>query len=272
MNNRYFCISFFDGSLDLLKHTNGEFFVYFKGEENRDAYQLFSDSRKAWIPNSGFNLSAYLNFIIERYYNLPDIVVFCKNNIYPRHVSEENFVRLSQRNVYTPIVETSTWDRIRFPIAAISSVGDYLELNNSFYARKKKGRFFSNFNHFFQFIFPYSPIPTYLRFGPGANLVVPRSHILLRSKAFYENLLFFIDYEQHALESYFIERALDAIFNSPFDENILMTKPLDSNTLKNLELKAGLPVRKFNIVRYALSRIYFAGVFLGNKFFGVSSD
>jgi hypothetical protein len=51
-----------------------------------------------------------------------------------------------------------------------------------------------------------------------------------------------------------------------------MTKPLDSNTLKNLELKAGLPVRKFNIVRYASSRIYFAGVFLVNKFFGVSSD
>jgi hypothetical protein len=209
----FFCV-FFNGTLDLLKYTNSQFFVYFKGEENLKTYQSFSDSRKAWIPNSGFNLSAYLKFIIKHYYNLPDIVVFCKNNVYPRHVSEENFVRLSQRNVYTPIVETSAWDLIRFPIAAISSVGDYLELNNSFYSRKKKGRFFSNFNHFFQFIFPYSP----------------------------------------------------------FDENILMTKPLDSNTLKNLELKAGLPVRKFNIVRYASSRIYFAGVFLVNKFFGVSSD
>ena len=102
--------------------------------------------------------------------------------------------------------------------------------------------------------------------------MVPRSHILLRTKAFYENLLFFIDYEQHALESYFIERALDAIFNSPFDENILMAKPLDSNTLKNLELKASLQVSQFNIIRHVLSRIYFAGVFLGNKFFGVSHD
>jgi hypothetical protein len=271
-NNRFFCISFFDGSLDLLKYTNDKFFVYFKGEKNLDLYHSFSDSRKAWIPNSGFNLRAYLLFIINRYYNLPDIVVFCKNNVYPRHVSEKTFVRLSKRNIYTPIVEQSSWSSMRFPIAVFSNVGDFLELNNSWYARRKKGRYFSTFNHFFRFLFPDSPIPTYLRFGPGANVVVPRSHILLRSKAFYENLLLFIDYEEHALESYFIERSLDAIFNSPFDENILMTKPLSTETLKNLELKANFSVNNFNIVSHILSRIYFAGVFLGNKFFGVSRE
>lgn len=269
---RVFCISFFNGTLDLLKYTNSQFFVYFKGEENRSAFNEFPDLRKKWIPNTGFNLTAYLHFIIEHYDKLPDVVVFCKNNIYPRHVSEETFARLSQRNIYTNIVEPSSWDLIRFPISVISSAADYLEFNNSWYARKKKGRYFSNFNHFFRFIFPDSPIPTYLRFGPGANLVVPRSHILLRSKAFYANLSSFIAYEPHALESYFLERAFDAIFNSPFNESPLMTRPLQSIDLKGLELKASAPIGRFAGVRRALSTIFLAIVFFGNKFFGDYRD
>lgn len=269
---RVFCVSFFNGTLDLLKYANSQYFVYFKGDENRGLFNLFSDVRKKWIPNTGFNLTAYLHFIIEHYDDLPDIVVFCKNNIYPRHVSEKTFARLSKRNIYTNIVEPSGWKGIRFPIAVVSSAADYLEFNNNWYARKKKGRHFSNYNQFFRFIFPDSPIPTYLRFGPGANMVVPRSHILLRSKAFYANLLSFIDYEQHAIESYFIERALDAIFNSPFDENPLMSGPLDPDSLKDLEMKAGLPISKFNNVKHGLLSIYLAGVFLGSKFFKVSHD
>ena len=67
---------------------------------------------------------------------------------------------------------------------------------------------------FFYFSFPKARHPTDVKFAPGANFVVPKANILNRSRAFYRNLSLLIEYESHSLESFFAERALDAIFFS----------------------------------------------------------
>ncbi|MFC2970449.1 DUF3431 domain-containing protein [Acidimangrovimonas pyrenivorans] len=265
---RCFCISFYEGSLDLLKYADDDFFIYFKGEENRAAHEAFADERKAWIPNTGYNLHAYLDFIIRNYEDLPDIVVFCKNSTYPRHVSEAVFARLSQRNVYTPIVDPESWEGMRFPVAVRSSAGDFLEINDSWYARGRRGRYFDDFDSFFSFIFAGAACPTYLRFGPGGNAVVPRSNILLRSRAFYQNLLSFIDNEPLALESFFIERSFDAIFCAPFEESAEMRQVLDSEALAQLAARPRHPVPGHRPWRRVLTKIHYAAARLGNAAFG----
>jgi hypothetical protein len=231
---RFFCVSFYDGNLDILKYAGEDYLVYFKGEENRAKYEEFPMPNKVWIENTGYNLSAYLRYIEYHYEDLPEIVVFCKNSTYPRHVSEACFARLSMRDVYTPIVDPLVWEGMGFPVAIRSSVGDFLEINDSWYARTKRGRYFNDFSSFFQFVFPDAPLPTYLRFGPGGNVVVPRSHIQLRSRAFYRNLRHFINYEELAVESFFVERALDAIFCAPFEENPALSVNLSATDFAEL--------------------------------------
>lgn len=212
IGHRVFCVSYYKGNLDLLKYAGEDHVVYFKGEANRAAFEAYTGGQKYWFENTGYNLSAYLRYIEDHYEDLPDVVVFCKNSTYPRHVSETCFARLCMRDVYTPIVDPESWEGMRFPVSTMSSAGDFLEINDSWYARRKPGRYFNDFPSFFRFIFPNAPVPTYLRFGPGGNVVVPRAHIMLRSRAFYRNLRHFIDYESLAVESFFLERAMDAIF------------------------------------------------------------
>lgn len=265
---RCFCVSYYEGSLDLLKYAGNDFFVYFKGAENRAAYEAFSDTRKAWIPNTGYNLHAYLDFIVRNYENLPDIVVFCKNSTYPRHVSEAAFARLSQRSVYTPIVDPESWVGMRFPVAVLSSAGDLLEINDSWYTRNRRGRYFDSFNAFFSFVFTGAECPTYLRFGPGGNLVVPRSNILLRSRDFYRNLLSFIDYEPLAVESYFVERAFDAIFCSPYEESAEMRQVLNADALTQLAARPRLAAPGLKSWRHKLTKLHYAVARLSDAAFG----
>ena len=255
---RFFCVSYYEGNLDLLKYAGEDYLVYFKGEENRESYEAFSGPNKVWIENTGYNLSAYLRFIDDHYDDLPEIVVFCKNSTYPRHVSEDCFSRLCMRDVYTPIVDPKSWEGMNFPVAVMSTAGDFLEINDSWYSRKKRGRYFNDFQSFFRFLFPDTREPTYVRFGPGANVVVPRAHILLRSRAFYRNLRSFIGYEPLAVESFFVERALDAIFCAPFEENPAMSVSLDSAGLADLAKRCQETHRAQTRLKRAVTRLGYA--------------
>tara|TARA_R110002020_G_scaffold3766_12_gene16604 strand:+ start:3351 stop:4169 length:819 start_codon:yes stop_codon:yes gene_type:complete len=233
--DNFFCISFYDGTDDLLKYAGAHYRIYFKGEQNRAAYEAFPSPQKEYVENIGFNLYAYLKFIIDHYDDLPEVVVFCKNSIYPRHMREGEFARLCSRKVFTPLVDRTYWNRLAFPVSATCADDGYLEINDSHYSRGRRGRYFSRFNDFFGFVFDQGTPPDFLKFAPGANYVVPRANILLRSRAFYQNLLTFIAYEPLALESYFIERALELIWTSSIPEAAIMSAPLDDKSLAALQ-------------------------------------
>ncbi|MBU2366799.1 MAG: DUF3431 domain-containing protein [Alphaproteobacteria bacterium] len=251
----FFCISFYDGTNDLLKYTGGNHRIYFKGEENRAAFEAFDAGQKQHIPNIGYNLYAYLKFIVDNYDTLPDVVVFCKNSIYPRHMREAEFARLCGRQVFTPLVDRTYWNRLAFPVSAICSDDGYLEINDSHYSRGRTGRYFSHFNDFFDFVFDGEARPDYLKFAPGANYVVPKVNIRLRSRAFYQNLLTLIAYEPLALECYFVERALEIIWTSAVAEAAIMSTPLDDKTLEDLQTHSA---RKASYIRLAGTKAAYA--------------
>lgn len=236
--DRTFCISFYEGDLDLLKYSGGSHVVYFKGEENRATYEAFADGPKQFLPNVGFNIFTYLTYILDHYDRLPPVVVFCKNSIYPRHVKEEVFARIVARNVFTPIVDRDYWNRLAFPVSVLCGDMDYLELNDEHYVLGREGKYFSRFADFYAFVFSGVDKPTYVKFAPGANYVVPRENILLRSRSFYENLRLFVAHGQHSLESYFVERLLEAIWTGDLREAPAMSEPLGDRALKALESSA----------------------------------
>jgi hypothetical protein len=254
-SDNFFCISFYDGTDDLLKYTGGDHRVYFKGEKNRAAFEALGSGEKEHIPNIGYNIYAYLKFIIDEYDALPDVVVFCKNSIYPRHMRESEFARLCSRRVFTPLVDRTYWTQLAFPVSTICSDDGYLEINDSHYSRGRKGRYFSHFNDFYNFVFDGGARPGYLKFAPGANYVVPRENILLRSRVFYQNLLTLIAYEPLALECFFVERALEMIWTSALPEAAIMSTPLDGNTLETLQTHSD---RRMSYMRWSMIKVSYS--------------
>lgn len=248
---KMFCVSYYEGDLDILKYSNDNFIVYFKGDRNKLAYENFQDSRKEWIENTGYNISTYLKYIEDRYDNLPDITVFCKNNVYPRHLSEKTFARLCKQNIFTPLVENDRYE-LSYPITLNTSTGDYLEVNDSWYARGREGRYFNDFDSFFSFLFPAACHPTYANFTPGANFVVPKANILNRSRAFYRNLSLLMEYESHSLESFFVERALGSIFCSSLQVNTKMESDFDTKSLRALiqKNKQAKKLKRYSIAHF----------------------
>jgi len=232
MAKPFFCISYFEGDISWVESICGSnYVIYAKG-----ALPANAPTNVIQIPNVGYNIYSYLSYIIEHYDSLPELIVFCKNNVFERHVSRKSFEALCDRQIFTPIEEPGLWDRISFPASVVSSDGGYLELNNSWYVSRYDRRYFHNFDSYYSFIFDAGRRPDYLRFAPGANYLVPREHILLRSKNFYLNLRNFVSHAQFSCESHFVERSLISIWSSNLIESKKMSMLLTNDELDKLAL------------------------------------
>ena len=53
--------------------------------------------------NVGENIYDMADFIVNNYHNLPEIMVFVKADVIPRHCGEEKFEKIIKNNFYTPI-------------------------------------------------------------------------------------------------------------------------------------------------------------------------
>lgn len=261
--NIFFCVSFYDGDASWIKNLGHRYIVY-----NKSGKELSGLDSVVNIPNVGYNISSYLKFIVDHYEALPEKIVFCKNNVFPRHVTKEIFFEACDRDVLTPINDEGSWENLSFPVSCLTNSGDFLEVNDSWYASKYKSRFFSDYDEFYKFIFQADYTPFYLSFSPGANYVVPRNNILLRSKSFYENLMTFVSHSQLSCESHFVERSLQAIWTSNIKSAVQMNSVLSTKNLAVLSSQClkrpraalfGLRVRRkifYGIVRFLINLLY----------------
>ena len=126
-NNHYFCVSHFNGDIDWICDKNKtEYIVY-----NKSGRKLSKKINHINIKNVGYNLYSYLKFIIDNYYNLPNTIVFCKDNIFTRHLSIELFLKLINRKIFTCLEDDSLIGD--FPTNLKLSDNGFVEINNSWY-------------------------------------------------------------------------------------------------------------------------------------------
>lgn len=202
----HFCVSCFHNGLDVIKYAKS-YTLYSKQGCEID----FGGLPKIDIPNVGYNLLAYFKFIIDHYTDLPQHVLFVKNNVFPRHMTEANFKLLLENG------ESSFFDPhtivYNYPFAYLGPDNKFFELNNDWYIRSKNPKFFGSLNVFLAHFFDVKDFPVYVEFPPGANFLVTKEQILARPIDFYQHLIRTFDYCSLAPESYFVERAISYIFN-----------------------------------------------------------
>ena len=237
----FFCISAYTGNFDILKYSSNNI-VYIK----KGASTTGEPKNSIKIDNYGCNIYAYLLFIINNYNNLPRRVLFTKNNIFPRHMSETIFkIRLSQNSRYFFDPENCTY---RKPLAYIDIDGTFCEINNSWYIKNNTCRYFGSLDLFLNHCFEFKDNPRYIRFPPGGNILVPQKDILCRPIEFYQMLVETINYKENAPESFLLERSLDLIFNplvklsKTFDKKIPVSQNIPYSGIKRRLQSLTLPL------------------------------
>jgi len=239
---KFFVISNYNNNTDwVLKYT--ENYVIYDRSDDGHASQLLDPEKIIKSPNIGYNLYDYFTFIIDNYEKLPEVVVFAKGNVFPRHVREDQFNKIIKKDIFTPIEEAGQLSTVPLISFLDKNVG-YNEINNSWYVKKFKTKYFNSYNSFINFCFQDIKSPLYVKFAPGANYIVPRENILKLPKQFYENLRLFISHDMLTGEAHIIERALFTLWTTDNKINPEMLKSLGDdfvNTkIKNKQNLRGL--------------------------------
>ena len=236
----FFCISYFKGDFEwIYKLDHSKYIVYNKSDED-----LPKEIKNIKIKNVGYNLFSYLEYIIKNYNNLPDSIIFCKNNIFDRHLNKYSFTKLIKRNIFTSLQEDS-YGNNNFVSLNVSDQG-FNEINSSWYKYNYDRLFFANYNDFYKYIFNSREVPTFLKFSPGGNYLLKKENILLRPKSFYQNLKLFLSHSQYSCESHFLERSLETIWTSNLEINPKMSKKLTQEEVKIIKKKCAIKISKEN--------------------------
>ncbi len=239
-SKHFYCISYFEGTYDwIYKLDQSKYIVYNKSDND-----LPKEIKNIKVKNVGYNLFSYLEFIIKNYEDLPDSIIFCKNNIFDRHINKNLFAKLIKRNIFTSLQE-KTYLNNSFVSLRISDQG-FSEINTSWYKYNYDRLFFADYNDFYRYIFNSTEIPIFLKFSPGGNYLLKKENILLRSKSFYQNLKLFISHSQYSCESHFLERSLETIWTSSLEINRKMSKRLTQEELNIIKKKCAIKKSKEN--------------------------
>ena len=193
-----------------------------------DRYHRFPESDKIkWQKNVGQNIYDIFDFIITHYDNLPDNTIFCrasflnpmenKKPLSAGNCRVETFEKLMNNTEFTPIE-----DHYHIPEGNGHLKGDdggYTEINTSWYFDSHPGKYYKNLNTFLYYMYVDPIIPSYIRFAPGGNYIIPKANILRYSKKFYEYIREILSWDILVGEAHMIERCLYTIFTCNWEVN-----------------------------------------------------
>ena len=237
-SKHFFCISYYEGDLSWIYELDqSKYIVYNKSDK-----ELPKEIKNIKVKNVGYNLYSYLEYIIKNYDNLPDSIIFCKNNIFDRHLNKNLFLKLIKRDIFTSLEENIS-EKYDFVSLTLSDQG-FNEINTSWYKYNYDRLYFANYNDFYSFIFKGSVTPIFLKFSPGGNYLLKKENILIRPKSFYQNLKLFISHSQFSCESHFLERSLETIWTSNLEIKNKMKTRLSKKEINFLKTKCALKKAK----------------------------
>lgn len=189
-----------------------------------DKAHRFEESNKIkHQPNVGVNIYDMFDFISNNYGDLPEIIIFCKSCVIPRHCGVEKFKTIINNTKFTSI-ENYVRD-IHLYIPGYST--HYIDLKDEYsevstevegvVANLFRPKYIFTYKDLLNSIFKNAKFDSYIRFAPGANYIIPRENILKYNKNFYETMRHYVSWSKQPGEAYLLERALYTIFNNDLD-------------------------------------------------------
>lgn len=197
-----YIISRYNQDLTWLKDYTDDYVLYDRSEQPLEGAII--------VPNIGTDIYDKFTYIIDNYDNLPDVAIYTKANLF-KYITKEEFDLVKDNKTFMPLL-TQT-HAVGLPMGFYSKDGMYNELNEDavLILNKPSTKYFDRYWKFAK-IFNL-PNPTYLKFAPGSNYILPKEHILKYPKEFYHLLREILSHDIYPGEAQIIERALYYIWS-----------------------------------------------------------
>jgi hypothetical protein len=180
-----------------------DYLIYDRSDDGIDHLTEFDPTKIIKTENIGQVDFDKLNYIIDNYYNLPEVFLWGKTNLF-KYISKEEYEKVKDNQVFTPLLTRHHKESFDNLGAVSYYSGDvYLERNPLLYMSNwKYCRDYPAFAQMFGL-----PNPDYIPFAPGGNYILTKERVHRYAVDFYEKMASLLPYCQQPLEAHLCERA-----------------------------------------------------------------
>lgn len=147
-----------------------------------------------------------LTYIIDNYYDLPDIFVLTKSNLF-KFITPEEWDKLKVNTDFTPLLTQNhpTYSDDQGVVCYYQD-GMYYERADSWFLGSVPAMYVKSWQEWTHRFF--LPDVAYIPFFPGGNCILTRERVHRYGLAYYEEMAALLPYCQHPGEAHCVERSL----------------------------------------------------------------
>lgn len=151
-----------------------------------------------------------LSYIVDNYYDLPDVFLLSKSNLF-KYITKEEFEKVKDNEIFTPLLTQNhkVYSDERGQVCYYQD-GMYFERNDSWYLAAHPAMHYRSYGEFAKDF--HLPNPAYLPFAPGGNYILTRETVHKYAVDFYDDLRNLLPYCERPGEAQLIERSLYTIW------------------------------------------------------------
>lgn len=182
-----------------------DYVIYDRSDDGIDHLKDFDPAKIIKTENVGQVDYDRLCYLVDNYYNLPDVFLWAKTNLF-KYITPEEYDLVKDNKTFTPLLtqnhatygDNNGW-------VCYYSGGMYHERNNSWYLNQFGSKYFPSYNEFAQAF--QLPNPPYIPFAPGGNYILTRETVHKYSQDYYQHLTEILPYAREPGEAFMIERS-----------------------------------------------------------------
>ena len=196
----------YNNTPDWIHEYTDDYLIYDRSD-SKEYLKDFDQSKIIYVENVGDADYDRLGYIVDNYFDLPEVFLLSKSNLF-KFISKEEFDKVKDNTTFTPLLTQN--HKVYEPVCRYQD-GMYMEINNSWYMLGLDWHYFQNYTEFAKAF--NLPNPDYLTFAPGGNYILTRENVYKYGLAFYEGLRSILPYCQRPGEAHCIERSLYTIWS-----------------------------------------------------------
>lgn len=185
-------LTHYQGDWTWIKSFTDEYRIYNRSEED-----IPGSIKRENVGDADYDK---LTFLIDNYYDLPEVFLWSKSNLW-KFITPEEFDEVKDNQEFTPLLTKN--HKVYEPICRYAD-GIYEEINNSWYLSTVPSKYFNNYGEFAKAF--NLPNPDYLRFAPGGSYILTCERVQRYGIEFYQDLASLLPYCQNPGEAHFLER------------------------------------------------------------------
>lgn len=189
-----------------------DYIIYDRSDDGIDHLTEFDPAKIIKTENVGQVDFDKLNYLIDNYYNLPDVFLWGKTNLF-KYITKDEYYKVKDNTTFTPLL-TQTHSIYSDNNGAVNyySGGMYHERNDNWFFTNASSKYVKTFNEWCHGF--YLPIQSYVPFPPGGNYILTKETVHKYARDYYIKMAEMLPYCREPVEAWCAERSYQLMWGN----------------------------------------------------------